>query len=147
MLWRISSLIGGVAGLASLVMPYALVSGGVLGLDLRKKAYTLFELARLLERTGGNPRILYLLGFLVVVGSTMALVGSLAHSSIAFVGGLAQGGTAAVFAYGVTTRGAKTFLLGLSEVDASLETGVFVLLAAGIASMAAPALDLSTGRR
>lgn len=108
MAWRILSLFGGLGGLGSLVLPYALVSGGVLGLDLREEPYTLFELARLLERAGNDPRMVYLLAFLVLVGSTMVLVGSVAGSSIALAGGFVQGGAAAAFAYGVTAKGSKT---------------------------------------
>lgn len=142
MLWRVLSLIGGLGGLVSLVLPYALVSGGVLGLDLREKPYTLFELARVLEQAGNDPRMVYLLAVLVLVGSTMVLVASLAGSSVAVAGGLLQGGAAAAFAYGVTMKGSKTFLLGLSQIDASLETGFFVLVVAGVASMAAAPVDL-----
>lgn len=146
MVWRILSLIGGLGGLVSLALPYALVSGGVLGLDLREKPYTLFELAGLLERAGNDPQMVYLLAFLILVGSTMVLVGSVAGSSIAFAGGLVQAGAAAAFAYGVTTKGSKTFLHGLGQVDASLETGVFVLAVAGVASMAAAPLELISDR-
>lgn len=143
MLWRIPPVIGGAAGFASLVLPYALVAGGALGLDFREEPHTLFELARLLEQAGNDPRMVYVLAFLVVVGSTMALVGSIAGGGIAFAGGLVQATAAAAFAYGVTTKGSETFLLGLGQVDASLETGFFVLVVAGGASMAALPLDLA----
>lgn len=143
MLWRIPPVIGGAAGLVSLVLPYALVAAGALGLDFREEPSTLFELARLLEQAGNDPRMVYVLAFLVVVGSTMALVGSISGGGIAFAGGLVQVAAAAAFAYGVTTKGSETFFLGLGQVDASLETGFFVLVVAGVASMAALPLDLA----
>lgn len=148
MLWRLSALAGGVGGFASLALPYALVSGGTLGLDLREESHTLFELARLVADAGEDPQLLYLLIMVVVAGSTLALVGALLGRWVAFGGGLLQGASAALFAYGATTQGSQTFLFGLGQVDLTLQVGVFVLAGASVLSVASlPVGTLSRAAR
>lgn len=140
MFWRIPALVGGASGLASLALPYALVTGGVLGVDVREETYTLLELARLLEDSGNDPETVYLLAALVVVGSTLAVVGAFLRSSVAFVGGLVQGTAAAAFWYGAAAEGSRTFLYGLAQVEMTLETGFFVLAVASLVSLSSLAV-------
>lgn len=135
MLWRIPALVGGAGGLASLAIPYALVTGDVLGVDVQEEQYTLFGLARLLEDTGNDPQMVYLLVVLVAVGSTMALIGAFASSSVAFGGGIVQGGAAAAFAYGVLAEGSRTFFYGLGQLDMTFETGFYALAVAALVSL------------
>lgn len=144
MLWRILALLGGAGGLASLALPYALVTGGVLGLDVQRERYTLFGLARLLRETGTDPQLVYLLALLVAVGSTVALVGASASSGAAFVGGLVQGAAAAAFAYGVRAEGSRTFLYGLSQLDVTPETGFYLLAVAALVSLSSLPVALVT---
>lgn len=144
MLWRLAAAAGGVGGLASLALPYARVSGGALGIDLEEGTYTLFGLAQLLADMGEDPQLVYLLAAAIAVGSVLALVGAFVHRWLAFAGGLVQGGSAAAFAYGVTTEGSRTFLLGLGEVDVTFEVGVFVLAAASVVALAALPLGALT---
>lgn len=146
MLWRIPSLLGGAGGLASFLLPYALVTGSGPGPDVGRQFLTLFELAKLLENAGNDSGVVYVLGFLIFVGSTMALVGAVAQSSMALGGGLIQGGTAVAFAYGLTTRGTPAVLFGLGRIDATLETGFFVLAGASALSVLAWPLDLLVRR-
>lgn len=135
MFWRIPALVGGAGGLASLALPYALVTGGVLGVDVREETYTLLGLARLLEDSGNDPETVYLLAALVVVGSTLALAGAFLRGSVAFVGGLVQGAAAAAFWYGATAEGSRTFFHGLAQVEMTPETGFFVLVVASLVSL------------
>lgn len=135
MLWRSVSLLGGVGGFVSLLLPYALVSGGVLGVAVRAEPYTLFELAGLVADTGNDPRMVYLLVVLVVVGSTLAFIGAVTRRAIAIGGGLVQGVAAAAFAYGATTEGSQTVLYGLSQLELSFEAGFFLLVIASSVSL------------
>lgn len=144
MLWRLLAAAGGVGGLASLAFSYALVAGGVIGVELQEKPYTLFQLARLLEDVGNDPQMVYLLIIVIVVGSTLALVGAAVSSWLAFVGGVVQGGAAAAFAYESTAQGSQTFLLGLAQTDLSLEIGLFILAAASLLSLASLPVSLSS---
>lgn len=137
MVWRIASLLGGASGLSSLLLPYALVSGGVLGVPVQAEPYTLIELASLLADAGEDPQMVYLLILLIVVGSTMAVIGAVSRRSIAILGGLVQGIAAVAFAYGATMEGSRTFFYGLSQLDLSLELGFFVLVIASSVSLSA----------
>lgn len=141
MLSRLLAAAGGAGGLASLALPYALVSGGTLGLDLSEEAYTPFGLAQLLADAGKDPTAIYVLIGLVVVGSTLALAGALADRRLALGGGVVQGLAAAAFAYGATTEGSQSFVLGLGQLDLTLLTGLFVLAVASVVSLASLPLD------
>lgn len=142
MIWRIPALVGGGGGLASLALPYARVTGGVLGVDVQEETYTLLGLARLIEDTGNDPEMVYLLAGLVVLGSTVALVGAVVRSVVAAVGGLVQGVSATAFWYGATAEGSRTFLYGLGQMDMTLEVGFFVLVAASVVSLSSLAVVL-----
>lgn len=146
MLWRMTSLLGGVGGLGSLLLPYAVVAGDALGTTARRHRYTVFELGRLLDRAGTDPEVVYLLAFLVVVGSTMALIGAFSQGAIAFGGGIVQAGAAGGFAYGVTSEGSMTVLRGLGRIDASFDVGFFLLVAASALSAIAGPIKFLTRR-
>lgn len=135
MLWRITAAAGGVAGLASLVFPYAMVTGGTLGVELHRGRYTLVELASLLREAGRDPTGVYVVALLVVVGSAVAIGGALTRGGLAVGGGLVQGVASVAFTYGILTAGSGSFLLGLGRTDAQLEVGVFVLAAATLVTL------------
>lgn len=145
MLWRVPAAVGGVGGLVSLALPYAVVTGGTLGVDLHRGSYTLVGLADLLREAGRDPTGVYVVGLLVAVGSVLALVGALTRGGVAVGGGLVQGVAAAAFAYGVTTSGSASVLLGLGRMEVHLTTGFFVLVAATVVT-AATALIQGIGR-
>lgn len=130
MLWRIPAGIGGAGGLASLVLPYALVTGGTLGIGLREESYTLLGLARLIANNGGDPTAVYAIALLVVVGSTVALLGAATRPIVVAVGCVLQGVATVGFVYGALTRGSRTILFGLGQIELSLELGVYVLAVA-----------------
>lgn len=142
MFWRFPALVGGVSGLASLALPYSRVTGGVLGVDVQEETYTLLGLARLLEDTGNDPEMVYLLAGLVVLGSTVALVGAVVRSVVAAIGGLVQGVSATAFWYGATAEGSQTFLYGLGQMDMTLEVGFFVLVTASVVSLSSVVVAL-----
>ena len=146
MLWRIVAAVGGAGGFGSLLLPYAHVRGGALGIDLQEGTYTLFELARAVEDAGNDPTAIYALAVAVVVGSTLALVGALVHHYLAGAGGLLQGGSAAAYWYGIQTEGSQTFLVGLGQMDATVEVGFFVLAGAAVVSLAAFVVGVATRR-
>jgi hypothetical protein len=137
MLWRIVAAVGGAGGLGSLLLPYAYVTGGALGIDLQEGTYTLFELARAVEDAGSDPAAIYGLAVAIVVGSTLALVGAVVHHYLAGAGGLVQGGSAAAYWYGIQTEGSQTYLAGLGQMDATVEVGFYVLAGAAVVSIAA----------
>jgi len=136
MLWRIAAAAGGAGGLGSLLLPYAYVTSGALGIDLREGSYTLFELARAVEDAGNDPTAIYGLAVLVAVSSTVVLVGALVSYYLTGFGGLMQGGAAAAYWYGVQTEGSRTFLAGLGQMDTTVEVGFVVLVLAAVASLA-----------
>lgn len=144
MLWRLAAGAGGAGGLGSLVLPYALVSGGTLGITVTEDEYTLFGLAQLLQDAGEDPQMVYALAVVIVVGSALALAGAFVSSWLAGGGGLLQVGGAVAFAYGATTEGSQTFFYGLGNLDVTLEVGVFVLAVAGVVSLASVPLKLVT---
>ena len=144
MLWRIVAAAGGAGGLVSLLLPYAYVTGGALGIDLREGTYTLFELARAVEDAGNDPTAIYGLAVAIVIGSTLAVVGALVHHYLAGAGGLLQGGSAAAYWYGIQTEGSQTFLVGLGRMDATVEVGFWVLAGAAAVSLAALLLGALT---
>lgn len=142
MLSRLTGVLGGAAGLASLLLPYALVTGGALGIDLSEESHTLFELAQLLADAGEDPQMVYLLIVAIVVGSALAIAGAVSTSWLSAIGGLVQVGAAGAFAYAITTEGSQTFLYGLGQIDAQLMIGAFVCAAAGLVSLASLPLAL-----
>lgn len=146
MLWRILAAIGGLGGLGSLVLPYAHVTSSFGGLEVDEGAYTLFELAQLLEDAGKDPTMIYGLAVVVVFGSAVALVGALAYHHLAGVGGVVQGGAAAAYWYGIQSEGSQTFFAGLGQVDATVEVGFYVLAAAAAAALLATVVGAVTGR-
>lgn len=137
MTWRIVSLLGGAGGFVSLLLPYALVSGGVLGLAVQEEPYTLLALAGLLADAGRDPQLVYLLVVVIVVGSTIAVLGAGTRRVIVLGGGLLQGTAAGAFAYGATVEGSRTFFYGLSQLDLTFETGFVVLVIASGVSVSA----------
>lgn len=145
MLWRLPALVGGAAGLGSLFVPYALVTGDVLGIQVGRETYTLYELADLLEQAGSDPEGVYVILLLVIVGSTIALVGSFVKTWLAFAGGVVQGAAAAAFAYGATAEGSQQFFQGLAQMDMYFETGFTILVVAAILSMVTLPLKWLTG--
>ena len=134
MLWRLAAAIGGAGGLASLALPYAHVTSGTLGLSVSEESYTLFGLAQLLADAGKDPQMVYLLALVIGVASALALVGAVTSSWLAAIGGLLQGLAAGAFAYSAT--GTRTFLFGLGQAEVTLETGLFVLAAASVITLA-----------
>lgn len=145
MLWRIAAATGGAGGLGSLLLPYAYVTGGALGVDLTEGTYTLFELARVVEDAGNDPTMIYVLAGVIVLGSAMALIGAFVQQYLAAAGGVVQGGAAGAFWYGLQQEGSRTFLAGLGQMDASVEVGFVVLVAAAVVSVASLLLWALTG--
>lgn len=135
MLWRIAAAAGGAGGLGSLLLPYAYVTGGALGVDVTEGTYTLFQLAQLLEDAGEDPTMVYVLAGVIVVGSVMALIGAFVQHYLAAGGGVVQGGAAGAYWYGLAQEGSQEFLLGVGQMDASIEFGFFVLVAASVVSV------------
>lgn len=147
MLWRIVAAAGGLGGLGSLLLPYAYVTSSFGGIEMDEGAYTLFELAQLIEDAGNDPTMIYGLAVVIVFGSAVALVGALAFHHLAAAGGLVQGGAAAAYWYGIQSEGTQTFFAGLGQVDATVEVGFYVLVAAAAASLLAAVVGAVTGRR
>lgn len=136
MLWRVPAVAGGAGGLLSLGLPYAVVTGSTLGVSVTQGAYTLPALAAFLRDAGQDPTGVYVVGLLVVVGSTLAVAGALTRPAVAVGGGLVQGLAAAAFAYGVLTSGSTSVLVGLGQFEANLATGVSVLAASSLVTAA-----------
>lgn len=135
MLWRIAAAAGGAGGLGSLLLPYAYVTGGALGVDVTEGTYTLFQLAQLVEDAGNDPTMIYVLAAVIVVGSVMALIGAFVQHYLAAAGGVVQGGAAVAYWYGINEEGSQEFLAGLGQMDASIEIGFFVLVAASVVAI------------
>lgn len=144
MLWRIAAAAGGAGGLGSLLLPYAHVSGGTLGVDVTEGTYTLFQLAQLMEDAGEDPTMIYVLVGVIVVGSLMALIGAFVQHYLAAGGGVVQGGAAGAYWYGITQEGSQEFLAGLGQMDASIEFGFFVLVAACVVAISSILIKLLT---
>ena len=147
MLWRIVAAVGGLGGLGSLALPYAYVRSSFGGVQMDEGTYTLFELAQLVEDAGSDPTMIYGLAVVIVFGSAVALVGALAFHHLAVAGGLVQGGAAAAYWYGIQSEGTQTFFAGLGQVDATVEVGFYVLVAAAAVSLLAGVIGAVTGRR
>lgn len=146
MLWRIAAAVGGVGGLGSLLLPYAYVTSSFGGVEMQEGAYTLLELAALLEETGNDPTMIYALAAVIVFGSAVTLVGAVAFHHLAAAGGLVQGAAAGLYWLGLRMEGAQTFFMGLGRVDATVEVGFYVLVAAVAASLLAAVLGSVTAR-
>ena len=146
MLWRIAAAVGGVGGLGSLLLPYAYVTSSLGGVEVQEGAYTLLELAALLEETGNDPTMIYALAAVIVFGSAVALVGAVAFHHLAAAGGLVQGAAAGLYWLGLRMEGAQTFFMGLGRVDATVEVGFYVLVAAAAASLLAAVVGTVTAR-
>lgn len=144
MLWRIAAAIGGVGGLGSLLLPYAYVKSNFGGVEFDEGAYTLFELATLMEDAGNDPTAIYVLAGVIIFGSAVALAGALAYYHLAGAGGLVQGGAAGAYWYAIQTEGTQTYLLGLGQVDATVEVGFFALVAAAAVSLLAAVIGAVT---
>ena len=144
MLWRIAAAVGGVGGLGSLLLPYAYVTSSIAGVEMQEGAYTLLELAALLEETGNDPTMIYALAAVIVFGSAVALVGAATFHHLAGAAGLVQGAAAGLYWFGLQREGAQTFLMGLGRVDATVEVGFYVLVAAAAASLLAAVVGMLT---
>lgn len=136
MFGRLAAAAGGVAGLASLALPYALVTGSALGFTAEEESYTLLGFAQLLADAGRDPGVVYALAAAIAVGSALALAGAVASRWLALVGGILQGGSAAAYLYGVATQGVWTFLVGFAQFTVRPEQGVYVLAVGAALSLA-----------
>lgn len=136
MLWRIAAAAGGLGGIGSLLLPYAYVTKSFAGMGVDEGAYTLFELATLVEDAGNDPTAIYVLAGVIFVGSAIALVGALAFHHLSGAGGVIQGVAAGGYWYAIQAEGTQTYLMGLGQVDATVEVGFIVLVAAAAASLA-----------
>lgn len=145
MLWRIAAVAGGAGGLGSLLLPYAYVTGGTLGIDVTEGTYTLFQLAQLVEDAGNDPTMIYVLAAVIVVGSVMALIGAFVQHYLAAAGGVVQGAAAAAYWYGIQQEGSREFLAGLGQMETSIEYGFFVLVAASVAAISSFLIRLLAG--